>query len=170
MDYKKLYEEQKKKYEKLEEWNNIVRKAHQGIAEENNMLIEGKIKLSEKFWEKEIRKLKEENKKLKEANSKKKYMNMDSRCGNIQGIELNLNNALQGWYDCNDEDIHTYDFEEGGKEVMFYKELCGAMVDRLKYSIEISHMIWEETCELMKNYEENGWVKVLREEQPLELE
>jgi len=72
MDYKKLYEEQKKKYEKLEEWNNIVRKAHQGIAEENNMLIEGKIKLSEKFWEKENKKLNEQIEELKEENKKLK--------------------------------------------------------------------------------------------------
>jgi len=170
MDYKKLYEEQKEEKEKLDV---LFVKKTKGM----NALFMDYLKLKESThqWKTQCQEverrelengviLMEQIKKLKEANSKNKYMNMDIRCPIIQGIDVNLCRLLQSWSENQLEDIIDWNFEEG-KEAMFYEELCNNISMELpKYIGEnVEGLCFDETWELMENYEANGWVKIKRE-------
>ncbi len=109
---------------------------------------------------------------VEELKSKKKYLNMDTRCPHIQGVEVNLNLALQGWLEgsCSDSYDWYGDWKWGeGKEAMFYKELCTKVQNEMNTNEEmkkaIDTMIYHETCELLAEYDDKKWVEFYKEEE-----
>jgi len=128
-------------------------------------------------WEGQMGKCADLTREVEELKSKKKYLNMDTRCPHIQGVELNMNLALQCWLEgsCSDSYDWYADWKWGeGKEAMFYQELCTKVQNEMNTNEELKEaidtIIYQETCELLAEYDDKKWVEFYKEEEEEEEE